>query len=300
MKIWKLTSDVYAIKEYLDKQLFNQLLNLAGVSYNQKQWRIEFTSDKLKQVKEYVDEVKIIQGADLLDRLYRINKYKSRTGLMKNSVVLYEANGYIYFLLQEEGFNIREDYEGTLVVADQEKIKKYAQECIYFNDREKLIRHQLQEESSVKDIIDVIDNEEGSFLFSDADSTPFLFTSEYYDLNLTNEDKETLFKKEVEKRKVDAFSLERLAERRNILREIWYPILKKLVEEEINLRQFKLEELVKKQGIAGLFADDKIVELGIELDKLTKKIDKTLADYLDQKVVEEYQQEKERRLYGIE
>ncbi|GAB6098913.1 hypothetical protein JCM16358_07920 [Halanaerocella petrolearia] len=298
MKIWKLTKDVYAIKEYLDKKLFNDLLAVEGVSYNKEKWRIEFRQNNLSKIKKYVDNMTIVQGPDLINRLYRINKYKSRAGLMKNSIVIYEANDYIYFILQDDGFDILDDYEGSLLVAD-DKVKEYAKEAIYFNTREKLIKHQIESDGSIKDLIDVIDNDEGSFLFDDFDSSPFLLTSEYYNLELTNKDKETLFIKEVEKRRVDAFNLERLAERRNISREVWYPILVDLVEKEIRLRRFKLEQTIKKKGVNNLFADDKTVKLGIELDKLTDKISKKMDDYLELDIVKEYRSEKEKRTYGI-
>ena len=89
MKIWKLTESVYAIKERLGPETYKKVISIDGVNYSKKKWRIQFRGDRIDKIREVVDEVEIIKGYDLIDKLYRISKFKPRKGLMKHSVVIY-------------------------------------------------------------------------------------------------------------------------------------------------------------------------------------------------------------------
>ena len=299
MKIWKLTESVYAIKERLGPETYKKVISIDGVNYSKKKWRIQFRGDRIDKIREVVDEVEIIKGYDLIEKLYRISKFKPRKGLMKHSVVIYEANEYIYFLLTDDNLEVLDEYEGAFVARDDEKVKQYAKEYIYLNKRERLLSYRPEKDWSMKNVVDVIEEEEGSILENDLDSTPLMFTHRYYDLELTSEERGELFKKEIKARRVNAFSVEMLAEKRGVEHGIWYPILEKLVEEEINMRRFKLEQLAKKEGVENLFSKERAIKLGVELDKLTEKINRPLDESLDKELVKEYLDEKERRMYGI-
>ncbi|WP_018248686.1 hypothetical protein [Orenia marismortui] len=299
MKLWKLNEDEYCIKERLGKKVFRTLLSIEGVKYNKKTWRIEFSEDVLSRVEEVFQDIEIIKGEGLLNRLYRISKFKPRRGLMKYAVMLHEAKDYIYMILTDKAFELLEEYEGVIVAYDP-KIKSYAEEIIYFNNSNKFSQYKdKKKEFSIEEIIEVLNSKQGSFLNRDPDSAPYLFLGDFCDLELSEEKKNKLFKKELVARNITAFNLEALSEERGIDREIWFPVFREKVEKEINKRQSKLNKLIEKEGLRKIFTDQKAIKLGVVIEQLANKINYELEDIIDDDWVRYYQQEKERRIYGV-
>ncbi|MCK8828244.1 hypothetical protein MWH25_10920 [Natroniella acetigena] len=299
MKVWKLTDDKYAIKEYLTNGLFSKLVAEEGVSYNQEAWRIEFVVDKLDLISDYCSEVEIMAGQDLLTRLYRINKFKPRKDLMRHAVMIYELQDYIYFILKDEAFELLEEYEGVLVSHDS-KVKRYAEELLYFGQQEKLNKYQNSlEQLGIEKIKEILKEEQGSFLSCDFDSSPLLFVDKYRDIELAEERRTKFFKQELGKRNVTAFNIRQLAEERQVRREVWFPFFEKLVEQEIRQRVGKLERLQERFKLNDLFSNQQALQLVNQLEKLAQKLDKELQEIIGEELVQYYTQEKERLIYGI-
>jgi len=299
MKIWKLTESKYGIKERLTKKLFRDLISLQGVQYNKSTWRIEFDDVGLNQVKELLDEIEMMEGEALLERLYRLSKFQARKGLMRHAVMIHEAKDYIYMILADGAFEILEDYEGTLVAYDP-KVEDYAKELIYFKEYEKLRLYQDDKDSfSIVDIIEVLDSQQGSLLKHDLDAAPYLFLDQFQGLELSNERKEQLFKKELKVRNITAFNLERLAEKREVSRDFWYPIFIELVEKEITKREKRMDRLVEQFDLEELFSNQRALKLGAEIEELISRIEGDLQEVIDGEWVSYYLREKERRIYGI-
>ncbi|MCK8816961.1 hypothetical protein MWH28_06175 [Natroniella sulfidigena] len=299
MKIWKLTDDKYAIKEYLANGLFNKLVAEDGITYNQEAWRIEFSVDKLELIDEYFSEVEIMAGNDLLTRLYRINKFKPRKGLMRHAVMIYQLQDYIYFILKDQAFELLEEYEGILVEHDP-KVKRYAEELLYLGQQEKLTKdHNSLEQLGIERIKEILKEEQGSFLSADFDSSPLFFVAKYSDLELTEEKRNKFFKQELGKRNVTAFNIRQLAEERQVDREVWFPIFEKLVEKEIKQRIGKLERLQDSLELEDLFSNQQALELVDQVEKLGQKLDRDLEELIGRELCQYYSQEKERLIYGI-
>ncbi|WP_408956118.1 hypothetical protein [Natroniella sp. ANB-PHB2] len=299
MKIWKLTDDKYAIKEYLTNGLFSKLVAEKGVSYNQEAWRIEFGADKLDLISDYFSEIEIIDGNDLVARLYRINKFKPRKGLMRHAVMIYELYDYIYFILKDEAFELLEDYEGVLVRHDP-KVKRYAEELLYFGKQEKLTKYQKSLEAlGVEEIKEILKEEQGSFLSGDLDSSPFLVVGKYSDLELNEERRNKFFKQELAKRNVTAFNIRQLAKERKIEQEVWFPFFEKLVEKEIRQRVGKLNRLEESFELKNLFSNKKALKLVNQIEKLGQELDRDLEELIGRELSRYYSQEKERLIYGI-
>ncbi len=298
MKFWKIDDNKYAIKARLGRSLFRRVIGINGVEYNKSKWRIEFNQKGLAKSNDIFPETEIIKGEELLKRLYRISKFKSRKELMKYAVMLHESQEYIYMILTEQAFELLEEYEGKLLIYDS-KVEEYAEELIYLNRREDFDLYSDKEDFSIKDLIKALDAKRGSILKQDTDSAPYLFLDGYKDLELSEEQKNKLFKEEIKVQNANAFNLENLAEEREINREVWLPILEEMITAEINRRVKRLDNILEDKELATVFKEDRVLKLASEIEALATKLDKELREVCQYEWIEYYQREKDRRIYGF-